>query len=142
MINKINSTTTSVIKNLPYLKRLQILAKICGKLISRKLVLGVAAQLKTRYLNKIHYFYFSVWIFFHQHSRFTGQQGKEKTISLISLYHFHPSHRHLDISRAITAESSPLHIGNSRIRSGHLWFPSANRYPLESALKLEQIKEN
>ena len=54
MINKINSTTTSVIKNLPYLKRLRILAKICGKLISRKLALGVAAQLKTRYLNKTH----------------------------------------------------------------------------------------
>ena len=31
-----------------------------------------------------------------------------------SHYHFYPSHRHFDISRAITAESSPLHIAGSR----------------------------
>ena len=29
-------------------------------------------------------------------------------IYLTPLYHFHPLHRHLDISQAITAESSPL----------------------------------
>ena len=36
-------------------------------------------------------------------------------------------HRHLDISRAITAESSPLRISCSRNRTGNLWFPSASR---------------
>ena len=36
--------------------------------------------------------------------------------------------RHLDISRTITAESSPLHIASSRTRTGKLWFPSASRY--------------
>ena len=36
-------------------------------------------------------------------------------------------HRHLDISWAITAESSPLHIVSSRTRTGNLWFPSARR---------------
>ena len=30
--------------------------------------------------------------------------------SLPPLYHFHPLHRQLDISRTITAESPPLHI--------------------------------
>ena len=30
------------------------------------------------------------WIFFHEHSRFTTQQGNEEDISLTSLYHFHP----------------------------------------------------
>ena len=49
--------------------------------------------------------------FFHENSRFTGQQEKGEVISLIPLYHFHPLHRHVDISRVITAESSPLHIG-------------------------------
>ena len=44
---------------------------------------------------------------------------------LIPHYHFHPLHRHLYIDRAITAESSPLHIGSSRTRTGNLWFPSA-----------------
>ena len=30
--------------------------------------------------------------------------------SLTTLYHFHPLHRHLDIGRAITADSLPPHI--------------------------------
>ena len=42
-------------------------------------------------------------------------------------YHFHPLLRHLEISRAITAESSPLHIASPRTRTGNLWFPSASR---------------
>ena len=55
------------------------------------------------------FFFFYIWVFFHEHSRFTGQQGKGEVIYLTPLCHFHPLHRHLDISRAITAESSPLH---------------------------------
>ena len=43
-----------------------------------------------------------------------------------TLYHFHLLYRHLLISQAITAESSPLHTGRSRIRTRNLWFPSAN----------------
>ena len=38
------------------------------------------------------------------------------------LYHFHLLHRHLDISLAITAESSPLHIAGSRARTGTCGF--------------------
>ena len=38
--------------------------------------------------------------------------------------------RYLDISRAITAESSPLHIASSRARTGKLWFSNANCKPL------------
>ena len=33
------------------------------------------------------------------------------------------------ITQAITAESSPLHMANSPIRTGELWFPSASRQP-------------
>ena len=69
---------------------------------------------------------FSIWVFFHEHSRFAGQQGKGEGIFLTPLYHFHPLHRHLDISRAITAESSPLHIAGSRTQTGNLWLPSAS----------------
>ena len=47
------------------------------------------------------FFFFSIWVFFHEHSRFTGQQGKGEGIFLTPLYHFQPLHRHLDISRAI-----------------------------------------
>ena len=75
-------------------------------------------------------FFFSVWVFFHEHSLFTGQQVKGEGIFLTPLYHFHPLHRHLDISRAITAESLPLHIARSRTRTGKFWFPSASRWSL------------
>ena len=56
-----------------------------------------------------------------------GTAGEGEGIYLTPLYHFHPLHRHLDISRTITAESSPLHIASSRTRAGNLWFPSASR---------------
>ena len=52
--------------------------------------------------------------FFHEHSRFTGHQKKGKGFSLTPHYHFHPLHRHLDISRAITVGSLPLHIASSQ----------------------------
>ena len=76
---------------------------------------------------KLLIFFFSIWVFFHDHSQITGQQGKGEGISLTPRYHFHSLHRHLDISRAITAESSPLHIGSTRTRPGNLWLPSASR---------------
>ena len=53
--------------------------------------------------------------------------GEGEGISLTPHYHFHPLHRQLDISRAITAESSPLHIASSRARTRNLWFPSGSR---------------
>ena len=73
------------------------------------------------------FFFFFTWVFFHNHSQFTGQQGKGEGISLTPFYYFHPLHRYLDISWAITAESSPLRIGSSRARTGNLWFPNASR---------------
>ena len=45
--------------------------------------------------------FFSIWVFFHDHSRITGLQGKGEVISLTPHYHFLPLHRHLDISRNI-----------------------------------------
>ena len=38
-----------------------------------------------------------------------------------------PASQTLDISWAITAESSPLHIASSRARTRNLWFPSGSR---------------
>ena len=68
------------------------------------------------------FFFFSIWVFFHEHSRFTGKQGKKEAISLTPLYRFHPLHRHLDISLVTTAESSPLHIACSRTEPGIIGF--------------------
>ena len=64
--------------------------------------------------------FFSIWILFHEHSRITGLQGKGEGIPLTPHYHFHPLHRHLEICRAITAGSSPLHIASSWTRTGNL----------------------
>ena len=72
-------------------------------------------------------FFFSIRVFFHEHSRITGLQGKGEGISLTPHYHFHPLHGHLDFIQSITAESSPLHIASSRTRNGNLWFPSASQ---------------
>ena len=62
--------------------------------------------------------FFSICVFFHEHSRFTGQQGKDNAISLTFLYQFHAIHRHLDISQEITAESSTLHKASTRPKPG------------------------
>ena len=70
--------------------------------------------------------FFSIWVFFYEHSRITGLQRKAEGISTPH-YHFHPLHRHLDIGRAITAGNSPLHIDSSRTRTRNLWFLSASR---------------
>ena len=85
--------------------------------------------LKKRNIVKIilKFFFFPIWVFFYEHSRITGLQRKGEGISLTPHYQFHSLHRHLDISRTITAESSPLHIASSRTRTGNLWFPSAIR---------------
>ena len=53
---------------------------------------------------------YSIWIvLFHEHHDLQDSGGGG-AISLTPLYHLHPLHRHLDIIRAITAESSPLYI--------------------------------
>ena len=71
--------------------------------------------------------YIYIYIFIYLRSRITGLQGKGEGISLNPHYHFHLLRKHLDISRAITAESSPLHIASDRTQAGNLWFPSASR---------------
>ena len=52
--------------------------------------------------------FFSIEVFFRNHSQITGLQGKGEGISLTPHCHFHQLHRHLYISWVITAESSPL----------------------------------
>ena len=73
------------------------------------------------------YTIFLIWFFLHEHSRFTGQQGKGEAISLTPLYHFPSLYKHLDICRAITVENSSLHIAGSRTQTGNVWCPSASR---------------
>ena len=78
-------------------------------------------------LGKQYFFFFSYLVFLSRTFMIHRTAGKGEAISLSPLYHFHQPHRHLDISRAITAGSSYLHIASSRTRTGYLWFPSASR---------------
>ena len=72
-------------------------------------------------------YFFSTWVFFHEHSRFTGQQGKGTGIYLTPLYHFQPVHRHLDNCWAITAESQLTSAHSQQPDSNRKpWFPSAS----------------
>ena len=57
--------------------------------------------------------------------RTAGEGGGYMSLTL--LYQCHPFHRHWDTTRATTAESSLLHIGKHRTRTGSLWFSSTNR---------------
>ena len=56
-----------------------------------------------------------------------------------SFYHFHPLHRHLNISWAITAKSLPLHIASGQTRTRNLWFLSASQ--IETHERLEKIEK-
>ena len=90
---------------------------------------------------------FSIVVIFYLgfHSRtFTEQQRNGRAIFLTPLYHFHPLYKHLNISRAITAETSPLHIASNRTQTGNLWFPSGSCYPLTyapSKLQMTSLKK-
>ena len=80
----------------------------CIKRASKTSVVAVIIFLET---NRIYWLltsvcFFSIWVFFHKHSRFTGQQTKRKTTFLTPFYHFDSFHRHLEISRAVATESS------------------------------------
>ena len=73
------------------------------------------------------FFFFRSGVFFTTIRESQDCRGRGRAFLLTPHYHFHRLHRHLYISRAITAESSPLHIGNSRTRTRKFWFPSASR---------------
>ena len=82
------------------------------------------------------YLFFSTCVFFHNHSRITELEGKGEGISLTPHYHFHPLHRHWDISRAITAETSPLHTGSNRSGNSFSIHGSWEIFPLINDLMI------
>ena len=69
------------------------------------------------------YFFVSIWVFLFMNIHESQDcSGRGRAFSLTPHYHFHPLHWHLDISRAITAKSSPLHIASSWTRTGTFAF--------------------
>ena len=83
--------------------------------------------LKFEEVGRRHLFIFFYLGFLSRTSTNHRTAGEIGAISLTTHYHFHSLHRHLNISREIAAERSPLHIAGSRGRPGILWFPSASR---------------
>ena len=65
------------------------------------------------YKSLVHFF--SIWVTFHEHSIIKRKKEKGEAISLAPLYHFHPLHKHLDISWEINAESSPYAMTKCQI---------------------------
>ena len=62
-----------------------------------------------------------LFTFFSQTFTIHRTVGERGGFSFTSVYHFHPLPQHLDISREIAAESSPLQIANSRAQTGNLF---------------------
>ena len=62
-------------------------------------------------------FFFSIWVFFHDHSQFIGRQEKWEVIYLTVIYHVYPLCSYLNISRATKAETSLPHIASCRTRT-------------------------
>ena len=80
-------------------------------------------------LNSIFLFYLGFLLRTFTNHRTAGEGGGHFFISSLPLppKALLKRYRYLDISQAITAESPPLHIGSSWIRTGNLWFSSASR---------------
>ena len=70
------------------------------------------------------FFFLSIWVFISRKLTNNRTSGEGEGVSLTPHCHFHSLHRHLDINRANTAESSPLHIASSRNRIRNLYIPS------------------
>ena len=81
-----------------------------------------------------HYSFF-IWVFFHEHSRFTVQKEKGEAISLIALYHFHPFQtlRHLNPFKD-TQTFRQRHCCRE-LPSLHTWQPDLNWEHLVSRRK-------
>ena len=69
--------------------------------------------------------FFSAWVFLTDIHDSQGSWGRWGYFFNLPLYHFHQL-QHLNISRAITAGSSPPRTAISQNRAGNLWFPSAS----------------
>ena len=91
-VRSVRPSIVSIIRNHPTHLLLQNSDKNAYEKIAilRKYADGYAATSLT--LHSFVCVFFSFWVFFYEHSRFTGLQGKGKAISLTPLYYFHPLH--------------------------------------------------
>ena len=88
-VRSVRPSIASIIRNHPTDLLLQDANKNAYEKIAilRKHANGYVAALLTLHSSVCVFF---LWVFFHEHSRFTGLQGKGKAISLTPLYCFHP----------------------------------------------------
>ena len=93
----------------PPVAHLRVYSKCSWKLLSS--YVGLVSSVRR--------FFFSIWVFFHEHLQITGLPGKGEGISLTPHYQFHPLH--WVAGRLL--QSAPLHIASCRTRTGNFWLP-------------------
>ena len=80
--------------------------------------------------------FFSIYVFFQEHSRFTEQEGKGEVISLTPFYHLQLLYKHLHIIWVISAESALFTQPTPRLKPGTVSsqrkLPTTNLYMLEN----------
>lgn len=72
-------------------------------------------------LNENNFFFYLGFLSLNIHKS-QGNKGRGRQIETL-FCHFHPIHKHFDISQTIVAESSFLHIGSDLTRTENFWFP-------------------
>ena len=72
-----------------FLQHYQWKKDVGSKTVIVPLFVHLIIALVTKLLWQGFHFFFSIWVFFHNHLRITGLQEKEEAISLTSYYHFH-----------------------------------------------------
>ena len=109
--------------------------KQCGKLLllSNSVAISNHSFLKVGYLMDPFFFFLLSGFSFTNIHESQDCRGRGRACFYLLTTNFHLLHRHLDISRLITAESLPLHIASSQTRTGNLWFLRASRQPLSYA---------
>ena len=89
-----------------------------------------------RVFKMIHFFCFVLFVFFRNHSQFTGSQWKGEANSLTPPYQFYLLYKNLDISWTITVDSWPLHEAGSQNKTGKPWLLTNNQLPFALNLLL------
>ena len=87
----------------------------------------------TKNKNKRNFFFLSGFSVTNNHESQDCRGRIEEGMYLTNHYHYHPFYRHLGISQAITAKTSPLHI------AGNLWFLRASRWATSYASLLGTV---
>ena len=121
---ELDSSISEALNQLKISKKQPNESAICN-LLSEKL--EVIAIIKLQVIKKLKYLFFNIVFLSRTFTihRITWEEGHYFLNSFLPLHTSSQTLKFIGISRVIAAESSPLHIASSRIRTGDIWFPIA-----------------